>query len=99
MMWAVIVGTGLGCYALKLLGLSVPTRVLEHPTVERVVDLLPVALLSGLIGVQVLGDGDSLVIDARLLGLGAAAIALVLRAPFIVVVVVAAATAAVARLI
>jgi branched-subunit amino acid transport protein len=98
-MWAVILGTGLGCYLLKLLGLSVPTRVLEHPTVERVVDLLPVALLSGLIGVQVLGDGDSLVIDARLLGLGAAAIALVLRAPFIVVVVVAAATAAVARLI
>jgi branched-subunit amino acid transport protein len=99
MMWAVIVGTGLGCYLLKLLGLSVPTRFLEHPTVERVVDLLPVALLSGLIGVQVLGDGDSLVVDARLLGLGAAAIALVLRAPFIVVVVVAAATAAVARLI
>jgi branched-subunit amino acid transport protein len=99
MMWAVIVGTGLGCYLLKLLGLSVPTQVLEHPTVERVVDLLPVALLSGLIGVQVLGDGDSLVIDARLLGLGAAAIALVLRAPFIVVVVVAAATAAFARLI
>jgi branched-subunit amino acid transport protein len=99
MMWAMILGTGLGCYLLKLLGLSVPTRVLEHPTVERVVDLLPVALLSGLIGVQVLGDGPSLVIDARLLGLGAAAIALVLRAPFIVVVVVAAATAAVARLI
>jgi branched-subunit amino acid transport protein len=99
MIWVVILVTGIGCYLLKLVGLSVPTRVLEHPTVERVVDLLPVALLSGLIAVQVLGDGDSLAIDARLLGLGAAAVALVLRAPFIVVVVVAAATAALARLV
>jgi len=98
-MWAVILGAGLGCYLLKLAGLSVPARLLEHPTVERVVDLLPVALLSALIGVQVLGDGSSLTVDARLLGLGAAAIALLLRAPFIVVVVVAAATAALVRLL
>jgi|SRR3712207_3893049 len=97
-MWAVIVGTGIGCYLLKLAGLSVPSRILEHPTAERVVDLLPVALLSALIGVQVLGSGPSLAVDARLLGLGAAAAALLLRAPFIVVVVVAAATAAVVRL-
>jgi branched-subunit amino acid transport protein len=98
-MWLVILGTAAGCYLVKLAGLSVPDRVLEHPVVERVADLLPVAMLAALIGVQVLADGQELVVDARLLGLGAAVVALLLRAPFIVVVVVAAAVAAVARLL
>jgi branched-subunit amino acid transport protein len=98
-MWLVILGTAAGCYLVKLAGLSVPARVLEHPVVERVADLLPVAMLAALIGVQVLADGQELVVDARLLGLGAAVVALLLRAPFIVVVAVAAAVAAVARLL
>ena len=99
MMWLVILGTAVGCYVAKLAGLSVPARVLEHPVVERVADLLPVAMLAALIGVQVLADGQELAVDARLLGLGAAVVALLLRAPFIVVVAVAAAVAAVARLL
>ncbi len=98
-MWLVILGTAAGCYLVKLAGLSVPARVLEHPVVERVADLLPVAMLAALIGVQVLASGQELVVDARLLGLGAAVVALLLRAPFIVVVAVAAAVAAVARLL
>jgi branched-subunit amino acid transport protein len=98
-MWLVILGTAAGCYLVKLAGLSVPARVLEHPVVERVADLLPVAMLAALIGVQVLAEGPALVVDARLLGLGAAVVALLLRAPFIVVVAVAAAVAALARLL
>ncbi len=98
-MWLVILGTAAGCYLVKLAGLSVPARVLDHPLVERIADLLPVAMLAALIGVQVLADGPQLTVDARLLGLGAAVVALLLRAPFIVVVAVAAATAAVARLL
>lgn len=88
-----------GCYLLKLSGLSVPSAVLEHPVVERVADLLPVALLSALIGVQVFASGASLVLDARVVGLAAAVVALLLRAPFIVVVFVAALAAALVRLI
>lgn len=99
MTWLAILGAGVGCYLVKVAGLSVPARLLEHPKVERVADLLPVALLSALIGVQVLGDGPSLTVDARLLGLGAASVALLLRAPFIAVVLVAAMTAAGARLL
>jgi branched-subunit amino acid transport protein len=99
MTWIAILGAGVGCYLLKLAGLSVPTRVLEHPKVERIADLLPVALLSALIGAQVLGAGQSLTVDARVVGLGAACVALVLRAPFIVVVAVAAASAALVRLL
>ncbi len=99
MTWLAIAVAGVGCYLLKLAGLSVPPSVLEHPVMERVADLLPVALLSALIGVQVLADGQSLSVDARLLGLGAALVALLLRAPFLVVVAVAAGVAAGVRLL
>ena len=97
-MWAAIVVAGVGCYVLKLAGLWVPARVVEHPRMARVADLLPVALLAALVAVQVFGDDRSLALDARVLGLGAAVVALLLRAPFLVVVAVAAAVAAVARL-
>ena len=99
MTWAMIVLAGVGCFLVKLAGLSVPQRLLEHPRAERVADLLPVALLAALIGVQVLGEGDTLSVDARLAGLGAAVVALLLRAPFLAVVSVAAVCAAAARLL
>ena len=103
MTWIAILVCAAGCYGLKLAGLSVPPRVLESPLVQRIADLLPVALLAALIAVQVFASGDSsdqrLAIDARLAGLGAAAVALLLRAPFLVVVVVSALTAALIRLV
>lgn len=99
MTWAMILLAGAGCFLIKLAGLSVPQKLLEHPTVERVSELLPVALLAALIGVQVAAEGSSLALDARLVGLGAAVVALLLRAPFIVVVVVAAVSAALVRLL
>ena len=99
MTWVAILATAAGCYVLKLTGLSVPTKVLDHPLVQRIADLMPVALLSALIGVQVLGEGSRLVLDARLLGLAVAVVALVLRAPFIVVVFSAALAAALVRLL
>jgi branched-subunit amino acid transport protein len=97
MTWAAILVAAAGCYAWKLLGLSVPARILEHPVVERIADLLPVAMLAALIAVQVLTTGQSIEVDARVVGLGAAVVALVLRAPFIVVVLVAAVTTALVR--
>jgi branched-subunit amino acid transport protein len=97
--WVAVLVAGAGCYLLKLAGLSVPARVLERPLVARVADLLPVALLAALIGVQVLGSGDRLVVDARLIGLAVAVVALRLRAPFIVVVLAAAGSAALVRLL
>lgn len=99
MTWVAIIGAAVGCYLLKLAGLSLPARVLDHPLVERVADLIPVALLAALVAVQVFADGTRLTVDARLAGLAAAAVALVLRAPFLVVVFVAAATAALLRVV
>jgi branched-subunit amino acid transport protein len=101
-MWTAVLLACAGCYLLKLAGLSLPERVLSHPTVERVADLIPVALLSALVAVQVFAggtDGPALVLDARALGLGFAVVALLLRAPFLVVVVGASVVAALARLV
>ncbi|MFC7494815.1 MULTISPECIES: AzlD domain-containing protein [unclassified Nocardioides] len=99
MIWVAIAVAAVGCYLLKLAGLSVPPRVLERPLVERVADLIPVALLSALVAVQVFARGHELVIDARALGLAFAVVLLLLRAPFLVVVFGAALVAALARLL
>ena len=98
MIWTGILATAVGCYALKLIGLSVPDRVLTQPLTQRVAALIPPALLGALIAVQVLAEGRHLVIDARLAGLGAAVVLLLLRAPFLVVVAGSALTAALLRL-
>jgi hypothetical protein len=96
--WAAVLVAGIGCYLLKLAGFSIPAWVLDHPVVERVTDLVPVALLAALVAVQVFASGGSLVVDARLVGLAVAFVLLLLRAPFLVVVFGAALVAALVRL-
>ena len=87
-----------GTFAMKsagplLLGeRSLPARV------QRVVDLLPAALLAALAAVSTLGDGKQLVIDARLGGLVVAGLALWRRAPFVVVIILASAATALIRI-
>ncbi|GAA0972884.1 hypothetical protein GCM10009555_026810 [Acrocarpospora macrocephala] len=97
--WAIAV-TCLGCYLLKLAGLAAPRRVLDHPGVRRFARLVPVGLLAALIAVQTFGHGQDLHLDgARLAGLAAAVVALLLRAPFLVVLVAAAVVTAATRLL
>ncbi len=98
-MWTAIIFAGVGCYLLKLAGLSVPPRILERPLVGRVADLIPVALLAALVGVQTFSREQSLVLDARAAAFGVAAVLLLLRAPFLVVVFGSAAFAALLRLL
>ncbi len=102
MIWLAVGACGVGCYLLKLAGMSVPESVLARPVLRRTADLLPVVLLAALVAVQVFAtgkpDGPGLGVDARLAGLAVAFVALVLRAPFIVVVFVAALTAALLRM-
>ena len=97
-MWGAILGAAAGCYLLQLAGLSIPAGVLQRPLVERIADLIPVALLAALVAVQVFARGTHLTLDARAAGLAVAVVALLLRAPFLVVVVAAALTAALLRL-
>ena len=98
-LWTTVVVASLGCYLLKLAGLSVPAAWVEQPWVARVVDFVPAALLAALVAVQALSSGRELVVDERLAGLAVAAVALALRAPFIVVLVLAGATGALAHVL
>ena len=97
MTWLAILAASVVCFAFKLVGHLIPSHWLAEPRVARTAALVTVALLAALVGVQTFTTGHSLVLDARLPALVVAAIALALRAPFIIVVVAAAATAAVLR--
>jgi branched-subunit amino acid transport protein len=65
--------------------------------VASVVRLLAPAVLAALVVTSTFGQGRSLVLDARALGVAAAAIALKLRAPVLFVVAIAAVVTALAR--
>ena len=77
----------------QLLGYLVPASVLENRTFRQISGLMPVALLAALVSVQTFASGMALALDARAVALGAAIVALLLRAPFLVVVIVAGVTA------
>lgn len=98
MMWVAIFGGALTCYVAKVAGLSVPERVLRDERVQRAAAMLPIALLGALVLTQTFSTRGALVIDVRGLAVGAALVAILLRAPFLVVVAVAAVVAALARL-
>jgi branched-subunit amino acid transport protein len=99
-LWQAILLAAVGCYLLKLAGMSVPPSLLARPLVSRISGLLPVALLTALVVVQVLGGGRyGVTFDARVIALGVAVVALSFRAPFLVVVFLSAATAAIARML
>lgn len=99
MMWAGILVACAGCYALKLAGLSLPASALQDARVQRTVPLVPIALLAALVATQTFSTGHHLVLDVRAAALGVAIVAVLLRAPFLVVVASAAATAALLRLL
>ena len=84
---------------LKLAGVSLPERWLRDARIQRTIPLLPVALLAALIATLTFSTGHRLVLDVRAAALAVAALAVLLRAPFLVVVAAAAATAALFRLL
>lgn len=99
-LWVALVAAALGCYLLKLAGVSLPAAVLDHPRVRRVAALLPVAMLSALVLVELLDAGGRIGVDWRVLvGMGAAVVALLLRAGVLTVFLVAVATTALLRLV
>ena len=83
----------------KLLGYLVPKKWLANPRVARVAGTLTIGLLASLTVANTVATGQQLVLDARLGALVGAAVALWLRAPFLVVVIVGAAASAGLRLL
>jgi branched-subunit amino acid transport protein len=87
--WAAILALAAGTYAMKAAG---PVLLGGRPLparIEGVVALLPAAVFAALVVVDTLSEDGELVLDARAAGVGAAAVAAWLRAPFLVVVLVA----------
>ncbi len=93
----VLLGLGAGTYALKAAGpLLLGGRRLPD-RVDRLAQRLPAALLASLVVVSTVAADRSLVLDARVAGIVGAAVALRLRAPFVVVVAVAVAVTGTTR--
>ena len=84
-------------FATKLTGYAVPAQWLRNPRMTQVAASMTVALLAALTVMNTFASGQTLAIDARLAALVVAAVALWLRAPFLLVVVLGAAAAAVVR--
>jgi branched-subunit amino acid transport protein len=95
--WIAVAVVGAGTIALKGLGPALLGARRLPERVAALVGLLAPTLLAALVVTQALGSSDGLSVDARLVGVGAAGVALALRAPLIVVVALAAAATAATR--
>jgi branched-subunit amino acid transport protein len=82
---------GAATFAFKVVGPLAAGRAELPPLLGRAAELLPTALIAGLVVTQTFDGGR---IDAKVLGVVAAALAVALRAPFALVVLVGAGTAA-----
>ena len=98
MTWLVIAVVGVVTILFKASGpVLLGTRQLP-PRVNALVEVLAPAMLAALVVTQTVGGDREIVLDERLAGIAAGAVAIRLRAPLIVVMIVAAAIAALIRL-
>jgi branched-subunit amino acid transport protein len=91
--WIVVLGASAGTLVLKGLAPAVLGGRDLPPRVSGVMALLAPTLLAALIVTNTFATGRHLELDARAAGLAAALIAVLLRAPVLVVILVAAVTA------
>jgi branched-subunit amino acid transport protein len=95
--WLTVAVVGAASLAIKIL----PAVLLGGRAVPAVVtgvfEALAPALLAALVVTQTFGGDEELVLDPRAAGLGAAAVAVALRAPIVATAAVAAVAAAIVR--
>lgn len=99
MTWLVVAVVGALTIAFKASGPVLLGRRRLPARAAALVDVLAPAMLAALVVTQTVGGDGEIVVDERLAGVVAGAVALRLRAPLLVVMVVAAATAALLRLL
>jgi Kef-type K+ transport system membrane component KefB len=97
-LWLWLLLSCLLAYAWKLVGYLVPATLLKNPRTSRIAGTMTIGLLASLTVVNAAASGQELLLDARLGALAAAAVALLVRAPFLIVVLAGAGTAALLRL-
>lgn len=95
-----VIAASLGCYLLKAIGVSMPEAILGHPRVQRIAELLPVAMLSALIVTDLFSSGRHYSVDWHTVaGVGVGAVALWRGRSLVVVFVAAVAATALLRLL
>jgi uncharacterized membrane protein len=99
MTWIAMSVLAAGTYLMKAVGPVASAGRELSPRLRTLAELLPAALLAALVATQTVGDGTALTLDARVVGVGVAAVAVALRAPFALVVLVGALGTAGTRLL
>jgi branched-subunit amino acid transport protein len=97
--WITVLAVGAGTAVLKAVG---PVGVAGKELPPRAAELLAMvgpAILAALVVTETFAHGRSLVLDARLAGVAAGAVVVLLRAPFWVAIVVGALATALVRLV
>lgn len=95
--WGWILLASAAALLTKLAGYAIPAQWLQNSRMSHVAACMTVALLSALTVMNTWAQGATLVWDARVVALAVAALALWLRAPFLLVVIAGGVAAAVVR--
>jgi branched-subunit amino acid transport protein len=95
--WWLVALVGVATIAIKGAGPVLLGGKPLPPRIGRIIGLLAPALLAALVAISTFGGDRALVLDERAVGVGAAAVAVGLKAPPLLVVVVAAVVTAVTR--
>jgi hypothetical protein len=96
--WVVVAVVGIATIAFKAAGPVLIGRRALPPTIQSLVDLLAPVMLVALVVTQTFGGDEEITVDARVAGVGAAVVALLLRAHIIVAMAIAATVTALVRL-
>jgi branched-subunit amino acid transport protein len=97
--WISVLAIGAGTVVLKAVGpVGVANKEL-HPRAAELLAMVAPAILAALVVTETFADGRHLVIDARIAGVAAGAVAAVVRAPLWVVVIAGALATALVRLL
>jgi branched chain amino acid efflux pump len=96
--WIVVLAVGAATVASKAAGPVLVGRRQLPPKLQSCIDLLAPVMLVALVATQTFGGDQEIEVDARVVGVGAAFVAIALRAPVIVAMAVAALVTALLRL-
>ena len=96
--WIVVVVVGVATIVCKAAGPVLVGRRELPPRVQACVELLAPVMLTALVVTQTFGGDEEIEVDARVIGVGAAVIAIALRTPIIVAMAAAALVTALVRL-
>jgi len=96
--WVVVAVVGVATIAFKAAGPVVIGRRELPPRIQSLVELLAPVMLIALVVTQTFGGDQEIEVDARVVGVGAAVVAIALRAHVIVAMAIAALVTALVRL-